>query len=562
MVTQVEQHDGPDWPLRPWLYAVGAALGGYLFYRLTNHNYEEPLTVLRQAGATFVAVVTLSLLLTFEYRRWWWSLAFALGWGLVVAFVGWTTARYNYVPTIFEWPYFAGLFAVVVAAPLFQAARDEGAWRFPFDALHRHAWGDAAIYAAASAFTGLSFLLFFLFSQLFQTIGITLLRDLIDKEWFAWVFSGLAFGGAVGILRERDSLLGTVRRLVMAVLSVLAPMVAAALGAFLLSMIFTGLEPFWKSGIPPTPLLLTSAAFAFALINVVIGDGHDGPPRKVLLYSAAVLAFVIVPLAVLAALSLGQRIGQYGWTPERIWGVIAIGAALVYGAIAWWSLLRRKLGFAETLRPLQVHYSLGLVAIAVFLALPIVDFGAISARSQIARLEHGKVGVSEFDWTAMAFNFGSSGRKYLSQFAKRGGESGRLATEALKLKNRYEVEVLVAGSNDELAKVRDKVILRSPGLKWNDDIARTMSQRTNCKDSEMQCAVVKLDDNRIVVISQNRKSSDYTTAEVLSVADHKPDSPAIERPGLVDLKAVPIEIRPITRQQIYVNGKPVGEPIE
>ena len=104
-------------------------------------------------------IATVSFVMTVEQRRWLWSLAFAAGWGAVVALVGWFTASYNSNPTIFEWPFLSGVFAVLLAAPLFQTVRDEGAWRFPYARLHSHAWTDAVIGAAALAFTGISFLL-------------------------------------------------------------------------------------------------------------------------------------------------------------------------------------------------------------------------------------------------------------------------------------------------------------------------------------------------------------------------------------------------------------------
>src|SRR3546814_7084225 len=59
-------------------------------------------------------------------------------------------------------------------------------------------------------------------------IGIELIRDLLRGEWFGWMLAGAAFGGSVGLLRERDRLVSTLQRLVMIVLAVLAPVLAAA----------------------------------------------------------------------------------------------------------------------------------------------------------------------------------------------------------------------------------------------------------------------------------------------------------------------------------------------
>src|SRR5688572_16673034 len=91
-----------DWPLRPWIMAAICAVAGLIFDFLTDLDTTNTRSAAQQAGATFVAIAAVSFVLTVEQRRWKWSLSFALGWGAVVALVGWFTASYNQSPTIFE----------------------------------------------------------------------------------------------------------------------------------------------------------------------------------------------------------------------------------------------------------------------------------------------------------------------------------------------------------------------------------------------------------------------------------------------------------------------------
>jgi hypothetical protein len=438
-----------EWPLRPWIMAAVGAAAGLIFHFLSKHEYGDSLAIWRQAGATFVAISALSFLITTERLRFVWTLGFAIAWGVVIALVGWFTAGYNRDATIFEWPYFSGIFAVMIAAPLFQTIRDEGRGNFPYGRLHNHAWTDAVIGVASLAFTGVVFLLAWLIAGLFDLIGIEAIRKLLQKEWFTWVLSGFAFGAAVGILRERERLLATLRRLVMIVYSVLAPVLAVALVLFLASIPFTGLGKLWKSGVPATPLLLLAGAGAILLANAVFGDGKDDrSDNRLLNWSALLLVAVILPLSIIAAYSMGIRISQYGWTPERIWGVIAVAVAIAYGIAGWYTIWRGRLEFDEHLRPLQTSLAIGLCGLALFLALPILDFGAMSARSQIARLESGKVSPAKFDWKAMAFDFGPAGRSRLQQIAKSASPgTNRLAATALAAKDRWDAtqEKIVAG---------------------------------------------------------------------------------------------------------------------
>jgi hypothetical protein len=555
-----------DWPARPWIMAAIGAVGGLVVHLLTDrYGYSNPMPVWKQAASAFTVIAVVSFLLTVELRRWTWSIFFAVGWGAVIALVGWFTAQYNRVPEIFEFPFFSGILAVLIAAPLFQTIRDEGAWRFPYARLHRHAWTDAVIGAASLAFTGITFLLAWLIASLFDVIGIDAIKDLLQEEWFSWMLAGLAFGGAVGILRERDALVATLQKLVMVVFAVLAPVLAVALAAFLLSLPFTGLKGLWESDIPATPMLLLSGAGAILLANAVIGDGRENrSPNLWLRRAALLLVACVLPLAFFAALSMGQRIGQYGWTPERIWGAIAVGIALAYGAAAWWAVFTGRQDFDDPLRPLQTKLAIGLCGLALFLALPILDFGSISANSQLARLESGKIKAEEFDWAAMGFDFGPAGRRALERIAASGPPTQRqLASTALNSKERYRVEA-AARNVEQQANIETRVRLLSPDIELTPTVRQRLAEFGGCKE-ETPCPVLRVDADRLLVVWQGADKS-----TVASLVELKRDPADIDygarardlSPKVDDLQKAKIEIRTIERKQAFIDGKPVGDPFE
>jgi len=554
-----------DWPLRPWIMAGIGALGGLIIHLLTDRggNYTAPFPIWKQAATCFTGIAVLSFLLTVELRRWTWAIAFALGWGVVIALIGWFTARYNFIGDIFEFPFWAGLLAVLIAAPLFQTIRDEGAWSFPYARLHRHAWTDAVIGAASLFFTGITFMLSWLIASLFDVIGIDAIKDLLQDEWFGWMLAGFAFGAALGMLRERDALLATLQKLVMVILSVLAPVLAVALAAFLLSLPFTGLGGLWESDIPATPMLLLSGAGAILLVNAVIGDGRDEKSANAWLGRAALLLVIcVLPLAVLAALSMGQRIGQYGWTPERIWGVVAVGIAIAYGLAAWWAVYKGRSEFDEPLRPLQTKLAIGLCGLALFLALPMLDFGAISARSQLARLHSGQVTAEQFDWRAMAFDFGPEGRKRLKSIADKGQPNERkLAGQALKADNRYDVEVVEQVKTEQEL---DRYLRKIPSdLQLPTDLRIVVANANFCR--ERQCLLVQLAPDRMALVGRHYDKGPVERIE-LALKDGKWElGPLRNEPKpefQPNLATAPVEIRTIERRQLFVDGKPVGDPIE
>lgn len=557
-----------DWPIRPWIMAGVGALGGLVIHLLTDHLYgvNGTISLWRQAATTFTAVAVLALVLTIEPRRWWWAVIFALGWGVVISMVGWFTAQYNHHSTIFEFPFWSGILAVLIAAPLFQTIRDEGAWRFPYARLHRHAWTDAVIGAASLVFTGITFLMMWLIASLFDVIGIKAIKDLLQEEWFSWMLAGFSFGGAVGLLRERDALLAILQRLVMIVLAVLSPVLAVALAAFLMSLPFTGLSGLWESGIPATPMLLLSGAGAILLANAVIGDGRDERDSNIWFQRAAlVLVLCVLPLAIFAALSMGQRITQYGWTPERIWGVTAVAIAIAYGAAGWWAVFKGRRDFDDQLRPLQTGMAIGLCGLALFLALPILDFGAISARSQLARLESSQVKPEDFDWAAMAFDFGPEGRERLAEIQKSGPPAQReLAHAALVSDNRYTVTEK-SESISKQARLDQYLRIASPDIAMTPELRSAVTTGyDSCNDKP--CALVRLDPNRLLLVTTGYDNAVQSRIiELDELASGKDQTAAITVPPQVkgvDLARAQIEIRPIGRRQLFVDGKPVGEPFE
>nr|MBA2771538.1 DUF4153 domain-containing protein [Sphingomonas sp.] len=458
----------------------------------------------------------------------------------------------------------SGIFAVLIAAPLFQTVRDEGAWRFPYRRLHSQAWTDAVIGAASLFFTGVTFLLAWLIAGLFEIIGIDAIEDLLEEAWFAWSLAGFAFGAAVGMLRERDRLVPTLQRLAMVVLSVLAPVLAFALVAFLLSIPFTGLEGLWDSWVSATGLLLAASAGAILLANAVIGDGReDRSPSAILHWSALVLVAVVLPLAILAGLAMGIRIGQYGWTPERIWGSITIGVALVYGLSGWWAVWRARRDFDEPLRPMQTRLAIGLCGLALFLALPIMDFGAISARSQVARLEQGKVEPARFDWAAMAFDFGPAGRRRLAEIARSGPAERRgLAASALRTDERWALAEQTRAA-EEADDVAQRVRLLSDDIRLTPEVLRRIALRRQCP-SDADCALLRLDDNRLLLVTTMGEPSHVSSSVIdLSQPMHvETVRPAPTSAVGLDLDNARIDVRQVERRQLFVNGEPVGDPFE
>lgn len=435
------------WKARPFLLAaLGAAMGIVVHSILGHDNFDMQGTHFAGLRAALLIGMTVGAVLigfTIERRGWLIALAFGVAMGTMAGLVSW----WNGPPYSWSqgevWRTMSMLLAVAIAAPLFQAARGERAWRPSYPAVHDHLWANVVLWFASWAFVGLVFAMTVLLANLFQLIEIRLLYDLLNEYWFARVLIGLAFGSALGVLREHDAVVRTLQRVVTTLLAVLAPALAIGLGLFLLALPFTGVQALWDATSATTPLLLTCAAGALILANDVIGAREADERRNPLLgYSAMVLAAVILPLAVLAAVATGLRISQYGYTPERLWAVVFVGVALCWGLAYFGALAVRRLGWTRLVRQANLVLACAVCVLGLLLATPLINFNAISTRDQVARLESGKTNVEKFDWRALAFDFGKPGRDALARLKNSGNAVIRArAIDVGKAESSYTFEL-------------------------------------------------------------------------------------------------------------------------
>lgn len=419
-----------DWPPRPWLLALLGAVAA-LFVHLLVEDAEP--SAARAAGAAFFVFGALSFALTLDRDRWRHAAIFSGGLGLVMAGIAWHWVGAKDSAAGEEFAFAAAVFASLIAVPLFQAGFHRTRLATDYRLTHFHVWTDAITGAGAIAFTGLSWLMLVLLDQLLQLVGITLIDWLFDQDWFGFVWTGGAFGAALGVLRNNLKVIGSLQHVVLLVLSLLAVPLALALLVFLVALLASGGQALWDKTDAATPVLLACAVGCFVLANAIVRDDEDAiTGNTVMRLTGVVLAAGVLPLSAFAAVSMSLRIGQHGLTPERIWAMIAVAVAVAYGLAYVIGMIRgKRAGWAARVRQANLYLAAGTCVLALLLALPLIDFGGVSARSQIARLDAGKVSAEDFDYTALRWDFGDAGRRALARLATRDGDVGEKAKAAV-----------------------------------------------------------------------------------------------------------------------------------
>jgi hypothetical protein len=419
--------------------------------------------------------------------------------------------------------------------------------------------------------------------MLFDLIKLDFLKELLQRSWFWRALLGVAFGGALGLLREHDVVVRLLQRVVATVLAVLAPVLAAGLLLFVLALPLTGLNALWDATSATTPILLSCVVGALILANAVIGDLPEHESKFPLLrYGAMGLGLVVFPLAAIAAIAVGLRIGQYGFTPERLWALTFVVIATAYAFAYLVSLLRGRLHWAEQVRPANLRLAFAVCGVALLLATPLVSFNAISVRDQVARLESGRLSPDKFDWRALAFDFGQPGRDALKRLQASANPAIKAkAVETAKAGNRWDVE-----PTDQKAERRADLLKRLRTLPAGSSVPAGLVDAVvdgyQCGGAQ-RCTLflvdpgeallfedgcfAKAEPNRISTIAINCANPDRFALrrgkweQSNFGANSMPDE--AHRVALAGaLAAGKVEVRTVPRRQAFIGGVPVGEPFE
>ena len=288
-----------------------------------------------------------------------------------------------------------------------------GKWIAPYELYFDEAWKRGIQLALALLFTALFWGILWLGATLLSFIGFTWLATLLREPYFFFPVGGMAFGTAVHLSDVQTKLLANVRNLVLGVLAWLLPVITLIGGIFAVSLLFSGLALLWATKTATVTLLSGCIGFVL-LINAAYQQGDiDRPIAMVLKYCVRAGALLLLVFAVLAAWSLGLRIGQYGLSPDRIFAGLGVLIALVYG-IGYTAAVFIPGRWMRSIDGLNIGLAMFICALFVAILTPIAQPGRLSVADQVARLNSEKVSVEKFDWWLLKDNTGRYGKEALT----------------------------------------------------------------------------------------------------------------------------------------------------
>ncbi len=365
---------------------------------------------------TLVIAIPPLVILTIAPRlarhAWWVVTAFAALLALVAGYRG-----YQCTPSdTFNcgWPHelavTAGIATFIVAFLLrASAVGRERLTRPDYPSLFHYSWDNALTAGLTLVFTAIFWMILYLWQALFKLVGIDFFHQLFGEDWFFYPVTWLVAGSGAILFRSQQSFVLTLKRLLRTMLVALLPLLAVLTIVFLATLPFTGLQPIWDTG-RGSVLLLWLVALLFFFTNGVIQDEFPFQRYPLWINRVLLLALIVTPFyAAFALYGLFLRVQQYGWTPERLWGmVVALTLALLALTYSI-SILRRGGQWAEWLRRINTGLAFWILAICLITQSPLLNFWKISADNQASRLLEGKIELAEFDFYFLRHKLGRPG---------------------------------------------------------------------------------------------------------------------------------------------------------
>ncbi|MDR4047599.1 MAG: DUF4153 domain-containing protein [Citrobacter sp.] len=343
---------------------------------------------------------------------------------------------------------------------------------------------------------GLFWLVLLLWSEMFKLVGIPFFSTLFfDTDWFGYVAFGLITALAVVLARTQSRLVTAVQKLLTFIATGLLPLVALLALMFILTLPFTGLEAI-SQRVSAAGLMSTLTLLLLLLMAIVREPQKEALPYPGALRYLIKCALAVTPIyTLIAGWALWVRIQQYGWTPERLYGVLVVVVLLVWSFGYLASILRRGRNPLELQGPVILGVSLLALGLLVLLSSPVIDAWRISVNSHMGLYHSGKIKPDQVSLYMLDHS----------------GKPGRAALEALQKdvafnqdsKRRRDLNSLLQGSRDPVKELTatqlvSKVVI-APGSEKPDDAFWTFVKAqgyriTSCAEQNA-CVLVNQDLN-------------------------------------------------------------------
>lgn len=526
-------------PLSPttrWGMALTGIVQGLVCYLLTLYLIPKDSGWMFYAlpGSLAFSSVLLFTVVSFKQRALWCWLAVVLV--VVLGMGGWLKFNLNEEDHWRQydalWTYgWCLLLMALLALPWLQYRIQSATGLSRYAHFYAQQWQNVLTLLLISVANGLVWLVLLLWSGLFELANITFFSRLFfDTQWFVFVCIGLVTALTVILARQNERLITAIHKLLALIATGLLPLVSLLALLFLVTLPFAGVTAISQRF--SAAALLSALAFVQLLLTAMVWEptatrlGYPRPLR--LLIQAAVM---LTPVYVLiAGWALWVRIGQYGWTPDRLHGVLVVVVLLVWSVGYLIGLLRHRDDPSPHLGQVNLAVSLLGIVLLFLLYTPVLDSWRISVNSHMSRYHSGKITADQVSLYMLSHS-GKPGRaallelqqdKAFTQDAKRQQQLKRLLSGDLSPTVKLTAEILaknvtiLAGSTPPDNALWAAVIEQRYRVEScsEADSCVLVSQDLN-GDGKVEQVLYAFGDRTVLVFAQGEKGWEYKASAPL-----------------------------------------------
>jgi hypothetical protein len=198
---------------------------------------------------------------------------------------------------------------------------------FNYAMLFEFAWTQCVCVLIAFLFSIVAALITMLSVSLFAVIGIDL-SDLIYDPIILAPLLGAAFGLAIGVTRQSESIIHSTRHIMLALFRALLPVFMIITGIFLVTALIVGIDKL-DTGFSVTLLLLISMTVSIIFCNGAVQD-DESQLVGMINWVVRIQVLILPGFAALALYGLWMRMSEYGLTHSRLLAFTITGICSLY----------------------------------------------------------------------------------------------------------------------------------------------------------------------------------------------------------------------------------------
>lgn len=396
--------------------------------------------------------------------------------------------RYATVESLMDAPHVVLSALVLATVPMpFWIAASLGRWN-DYPLLFGESWSILVRYGAAWAFAGVVWAVIFLSNALLGIVGLQVIEDLLDVEPVPWLVTGAILGLGLAVVQELQDYVSPY--LILRLLRLLLPMVLVVTAVFLLALPVQGVSGLFRE-LSVALVMLAMAGAAVTLVTSTVDQDDEQATQSALLAGSAKGMSLLLPLLVVTgAVAIWLRVDQHGWSPSRVFAAEIAALGLGYGVFYALAIVRGA-GWMARIRQANIVMALALLALSALNLTPLLSAESISAGSQLARLEDGRLDPDKVDILALE-EWGRPGAAALAALRERAQAPGQEALASRLANPAAPLEEDLEPLRDE---VRQILPLQPAGATATRDLFLALFDAGSLRDLLGACRR-KMDDGR------------------------------------------------------------------